>query len=178
MTSFSHTDLDKNYDDTHDTETEFSEDDLVQLALLRTQEIDELVDANLINSSSRFDDSLLAEIVLNEPEVIITVRTGTYYPAVQLDIEFDNVSLPRLTMDSLRIECRRIILEGSNQNNSTLWKQREEDGLFNFHMTALELFHCVEGRIKSYRELLQNMKSTMAVVAKPITGISHFSPTG
>lgn len=144
----------------------FTEDELVQLSFLRSMEIDELVEASLIDSASRFDESLLDHIVLPFREIKISLSTGQSYPAEQLQIEYENVSLPRLVMDALRIECRKILEDGEKKNTIEAWKRRDADEVFEYDMTALKMAIFCDNHIKRYREQLGRGPSTTSVDGK------------
>jgi len=130
---------------------DFSEEDIVQLCLLRSLEIDELVDAGLLKSSSRFDDELLNTITFESAELGVLIQTGNHYPACQLDVTYDNRSLPRLTMDGLRIACRILVADGEKHNNYEAWSQREQDEMFDYHKTALEIMRTINQHLADFR---------------------------
>lgn len=136
---------------------EFSEEDLIQLSLLRGQEIDSLVDQNLLPEESRFTDEVLQTLIFPHPEIIIKLYTGDHYPAEQLTCEFENVSLPRLVIDELRIAIRKIMVQDTERNNYGCWKAREEDGedvfgAFVFEMSAVHVARRTVEFLAAYRE--------------------------
>lgn len=132
----------------------FSNDELVELSILRGQEIDELVESGFLNPDRRFDEDVLESIELSYPEVIILIKTGSNYPAEQLDCEMSNMALPRLTMDALRIDIRRILEKDITSNNYEKWKERENEdafGVFGFEMTALHIARKTTEHLEAYR---------------------------
>lgn len=134
----------------------FSEDELTELSLLRGLEIDALVEHNLLPQSSRFEPALLSTIPLRYPEITISIQTGPEYPATQLEVDFENVSLPRLVMDGLRIECRKIVVSDGEKNRVERWKNRDEegglDGFFESEMTALHVAMRCRENLQRFRE--------------------------
>jgi hypothetical protein len=131
-----------------------SNDELVELSILRGQEIDELVESGFLNPDRRFDEDVLESIELSYPEVIILIKTGSNYPAEQLDCEMSNLALPRLTMDALRIDIRKIVEKGITSNNYEKWKERENEdafGVFGFEMTALHIARKTAEHLEAYR---------------------------
>lgn len=136
----------------------FSQDELVELSILRGQEVDELVEHGFLSPERRFDEELLNTLVFPNPEVTISLHTGSKYPAEQLEIEFDNTTLPRLVMDAMRIDCRKIIIQESSKNNLKEWNDRElgdNFGVFNFEMTALHIAQKSKEHLNKYRDSLK-----------------------
>lgn len=136
----------------------FSDDELVELSLLRAKEVDELVEHGLLDASRRFDDGLLHSLVLSYPELTIWLQTGPTYPAEQLQVEIENISLPRLVVDELRNAAREIVSRGAETNNHEGWSRRthnDDFGVFGFEMTA---FHVAQGASKHLRNYRDSMK--------------------
>ncbi|SRR6266536_1434518 len=132
----------------------FSEDELVELSILRGQEIDELVKNGFLDPDLRFDEDVLDAINLSYPEVIISIKTGSNYPAEQLDYKMTNLALPRLKMDALRIDIRKIVERDTTSNNYEKWKKREDGdafGVFQFEMTALHIALKTIEHLEAYR---------------------------
>jgi hypothetical protein len=150
----------------------FSEDELIELSILRGQEIDELVEHGLLPQGSRFDEELLNTLVFSHPEVSISLHTGWKYPAEQLEIGFDNRTLPRLVMDALRIDCRKIIIKEVEKNNFKEWRDRElrnSFGVFNFEMTALHVAQKIEEHLNKYRDSLKPDCGNSSLKERPQT---------
>lgn len=133
----------------------FSDEDLVELSLLRANEIDELVEHGLIDASHRFDDDLLDILVLSYPELTISLHTGPTYPAEQLQVEIENISLPRLAVDELRNAVREIVARDADTNNYDGWRRRahsDDFGIFEFEMSAFHVARRAFGHLESYRD--------------------------
>ncbi|OBT56061.1 hypothetical protein VE04_04199 [Pseudogymnoascus sp. 24MN13] len=133
----------------------FSDEDLVELSLLRANEIDELVEHGLIDASHRFDEDLLDILVLSYPELTISLLTGSAYPAEQLRVEIENISLPRLAVDELRNAVREIVARDADTNNYDGWRRRahsDDFGIFEFEMSAFHVARRAFGHLESYRD--------------------------
>ncbi|KFY41468.1 hypothetical protein V494_02980 [Pseudogymnoascus sp. VKM F-4513 (FW-928)] len=145
----------------------YSEDELIELGLLRAKEVDELVEHGLLDASLRFDESLMDSIVLSHPELTITLHTGPTYPAEQLQIEIENISLPRIVVDELRNEARGIVARDSDTNNHEAWsKWSQSDAFepFDFEMTAFHVTQMASGHLKNYRiSILEPGKKSVRV---------------
>lgn len=130
-----------------------SEDDLTELSLLRALEIDELVSSGLLTEKQRFDESLLSELRFTYPEIKLHLFTGPAYPAEQLSFEIENLLLPRLDFDALRVELRKIRSDETAANNNQRWREREEGEAFESEMTALHLVQKTIDFLNSFRKL-------------------------
>lgn len=133
----------------------FSDDELVELSLLRANEVDELVEHNLLDASRRFDEDLLHILVLAYPELIISLHTGPTYPAEQLQVEIENISLPRVIVDELRNAVREIVARDTDTNNYGKWSRRSHNddfGIFEFEMTAFHVAQRAFEHLESYRD--------------------------
>lgn len=136
----------------------FSDDELVELSLLRAKEVDELVEHGLLDASRRFDEGLLDIIILSYPELTISLHTGPTYPAEQLQVEVENISLPRLVVDELRNAAREIVARDTDTNNYEGWSRRsysDDFGLFEFRMTAFHVARRVLERLEGYRDTMK-----------------------
>jgi hypothetical protein len=136
----------------------FSDDDLVELSILRGQEIDELVEQGLLLVERRFDEDVLESFSFSYPEMVLDIKTGATYPAKQLSFEVQNLSLPRLVVDHLKIELRRISIRETEVNNIRKWNNRSSDdsfGVFEFEKTALHLVQKTVQYLTCYRKELQ-----------------------
>jgi hypothetical protein len=116
-----------------------TDDDRIELGLLRSLEIDELVSSGHLPQDQRFDESLISRLQFNYPEIILEIKTGDMYPAEQLQFEVVKLSLPRLKFDSLGIDLRRIVSDDAAANNCEKWRDRKDGDAFEFEMTALHL---------------------------------------
>jgi hypothetical protein len=75
-------------------------------------------------------------------DVISEIRTGETYPAEQLSFEVRNLSSPRLIVDPLKIELRRMLLRDAEVNNMEIWNSRADCnpfGIFSFKNSSLHL---------------------------------------
>lgn len=86
----------------------FTDDELVELELLRDQEIDSLVDAGLLFKEDRWNDECRQGFTLSFPEMTIRIFTGDFYPVKALRYEVKNINLPRVVVDQLRVALRGI----------------------------------------------------------------------
>lgn len=133
----------------------FSDNELVELSLLRANEVDELVEHGLLDASRRFDEDLLDILVLSRPELTVTLHTGPTYPAEQLQVDIENISLPRVTVDELRNAVREIVVRDADTNNYGEWSRRshsDDFGIFEFEMSAFHVAQRVFDHLESYRD--------------------------
>jgi hypothetical protein len=140
----------------------FSDDELVELSLLRAKEVDELVEHGLLEASRRFDEDVLDILILSYPELTIWLHTGPTYPAEQLQVEIENVSLPRLVVDELRNAAREIVARGSGTNNYEGWSRRSQNddyGLFEFEMTAFNVARSASEHLQGYRDSIKRSRA-------------------
>ncbi|KAF3932161.1 hypothetical protein ABW20_dc0108360 [Dactylellina cionopaga] len=150
-------------------QTEFTEDDLIELSILREEEIDQIFEAGLGPSADRFDESLREKLVFPYPEMVLTLETGERYPVFPLSYTIDNLSLPRLVVDNLRIALRNIMISFDDKNAIQRWMTRAENesnyGAFESDMVALQIAKCTKEHIQSYRAKCRAMidPSTIAV---------------
>lgn len=136
----------------------FSDDELLELGLLRAKEVDELVEHGLLDASRRFDEDLLDILVLSYPELTISLHTGSTYPAEQLQVEIENISLPRLVVDELRNAAREIVVRDTDTNNYEGWSRRsysDDFGLFEFEMTAFHVARRAFEHLEGYRDTMK-----------------------
>jgi hypothetical protein len=129
-----------------------SEDDLIELNLLRGLEIDELVEAGLLSPSLQFDDTQLSELRFCYPEMILHMRTGPSYPASQLYFTAENLTMSRVSFDALRIVLRKIASDDAEANNYDKWSVRADGDPFEYEMTALHLVQKTVGTLKQLRQ--------------------------
>jgi len=72
----------------------FSEEELIQLRLLREEEIDALVEQSLLCEEQRWEPKLHDGFTFAHPEMKLVTRTGDSYPAIPLDYDVENLNLP------------------------------------------------------------------------------------
>jgi hypothetical protein len=157
--------------DGEDDYVRLTDEDLIQLSLLRSLEVDEIVEAGFLDSSSRFEDDLLEEIKYKSTELDVTIKTGPGYPATQLILEHDNYSLPRLVMDGLRIACRKTVADGTKRNNLEAWSQRDPDEIFDYDMTALVVMKTIHEHISKYRQQLKEARDATFSASNPVSDL-------
>ncbi|KAI4870019.1 ADP-ribosylation [Hypoxylon rubiginosum] len=122
--------------------SELSEDDLVQLSLLRDFETDELINAGFLSEDEKLTAPLDKELIFKYDELTLRVTAGTSYPATSVSWIVENHTLPIKVVDDLRIELRRIVETAATNNNISRWRKREEEcefGVFEPVMVVLEL---------------------------------------
>ncbi|KAF3297409.1 hypothetical protein TWF132_007505 [Orbilia oligospora] len=137
----------------------FTEDDLIQLSLLRDEEIDQIISSSLLPESQRFDPSLHESLTFTQPELILTLTTGPHYPVLPLSYTLQNLTLPRLIIDNLRVELRKIMVTFSENESITRWLTREDNeqnyGIYEPDNIALSLLKTTSSHLTSYRNSLQ-----------------------
>ncbi|KAI1379283.1 ADP-ribosylation [Hypoxylon crocopeplum] len=121
---------------------ELSEDDLVELSLLRDFEIDELVMAGFLSEDEQLTAPLDEELIIRYDRLNLHVIAGPLYPAVSVTWRVDNYTLSRGVVDELRMQLREIVEAAAATNNISRWKRREEEcesGIFEPTKVVLEL---------------------------------------
>jgi hypothetical protein len=154
----------------------FSDDELVELSLLRAKEVDELVENGLLEASRRFDEDLLDILILSYPELTILLHTGPTYPAEQLQLEIENASLPRLVVDELRNAAREIVARDANTNNYECWSSRSQNddyGLFEFEMTAFHVAQSAFEHLEGYRDSIKRPREENPHAEDPTAGAKY-----
>ncbi|KAI2607296.1 ADP-ribosylation [Hypoxylon fragiforme] len=138
--------------------TELSEDDLVELSLLRGFETDELIKAGLLSEDQRLAAPLDREVVFKHDELDLHVTADSAYPARSVEWRIENRSMSRKVVDELRMKLRQIVQTSSATNNISRWKRRDEDsstmGVFEPVMVVLELARETVAHVKMWREIL------------------------
>ena len=119
----------------------FQEDELLELRLLREEEIDALVAERLLDEEQRWNPELLDGFTFTHSGMKLIIETGAKYPAQPLYYNVENTNLPRLVIDELRVALRQISLTDSKFNTLDVWKDRASNpyGRFDFAMTSLHL---------------------------------------
>ena len=133
----------------------FSNEELTQLRLLREEEIDALVEQALLSREQRWEPELHNGFTFAHPEINLVIRTGDSYPAKPLNYYVENLSLPRLVVDDLRVALRQVALADSKANRLEAWNARWEAntyGLFNFAMTSLHLASRTAAHLAAFRK--------------------------
>ncbi|KAI1142288.1 hypothetical protein F5Y05DRAFT_370353 [Hypoxylon sp. FL0543] len=123
-------------------EFELSENDLVELSLLRDFETDELIKAGFLSQDEQLRSPLDNQIVLRRDELDLYITAGPYYPAVPVTWMIENHTVPRQIVDELRAQLRQITEAAAVTNSISRWKRRQEEnafGVFEPAMVVLEL---------------------------------------
>lgn len=141
----------------------FSEDDIIELELLRDEEIDSLVYRNLIPRKDQWNPTLRSLIVFPHKEVTLEVTTGHPYPATPLAIwTVTNHTLSKITCDRLRSLLREAVKEDEKTTSLEKWQQRK-DHYFESQMSVVKIateasFFLAEYRANLAAERLQSLK--------------------
>jgi len=117
-----------------DSQSKLSDDELIELALLRDFEIDALIAEHFLSLDDQLSRPLDRELVLDFGEVNLTVTAGPTYPASSVVWCIENRVLSRISVDALRKKLRDIVEAAKATNNLTRWQNREvefEMGVFN-----------------------------------------------
>ncbi|KAF3940594.1 hypothetical protein ABW19_dt0209251 [Dactylella cylindrospora] len=156
------TDQDETFKDELQISTQdvtFTEDEIIELGILREEEIDRMIEDGLVKEDDRFDESLREKLVFEYPEMILTLTTGERYPVFPLSYAIDNISLPRLVVDSIRIALRQIMVQFDDKNAIQRWLTRADNesnyGAFESDMVALQLAKETRERVIAYRQTLK-----------------------
>lgn len=140
--------------DTQDDDLNFTDDELVELELLRDQEIDSLVDAGFLSKDDRWNVECRQGFTLSFPEMAVYIVTGDRYPVSALTYEVKNIRLPRVVVDQLRVALRGIHETDARANTFERWREREssESGCFEFEMGALHIAARAIHHLEHYRK--------------------------
>lgn len=139
---------------TPDDELVFTDDEIVELELLRDQEIDSLVDNGLLPKEGRWNIECREGFTLTFPEMTLGIVTGDWYPVKSLSYEVRNISLPRVVIDQLRVALRGIHDMDRRANTFKRWGEREssKSGCFEFEMAALNIASRATDHLNKYRK--------------------------
>lgn len=131
----------------------FTVDELIELEMLRDQEIDALVREKYIAQHDRWDIEHRDGFNLTYPELALTITTGEGYPVKPLSYELKNFTLPRVVIDQLRVSLRDIHAVSVQENTLDKWNKRElcDTGLYEFKMAALQITAQTLAHLKHYR---------------------------
>lgn len=131
----------------------FSEDELVELEVLRDQEIDAMFDQGLLPDKDRWNLEYRRAFCFNYPEMTLEIVTGDGYPVNTLTHQITNISLPRIVVDQLRVILRECLENDSQANSFEKWCEREASGsgFFEFEMAALHIVAKSVAHLKHFR---------------------------
>ena len=132
----------------------FTDDELVELGLLRDQEIDTLVHLGMLPKEDRWNLECRQGFTLNFPEMTLDILTGDWYPVKALSYEIKNISLPRVVVDQLRAALRVIHEDDRRANTFIRWSERvsSASGIFDFEMGTLHIVTKTVDHLKEYRK--------------------------
>ena len=140
----------------------FTDDDLIELELLRDQEIDALVNQGFLPAVDQWNPEMRSGLVFQHPEVVVEIVTGHPYPAAPLKYQVKNQTMPRIIVDKLRSALYKILLDDGDTNNFESWANRglvNNFGCFEFEMTALHIAAKTAEHLADYRN---SQKATKA----------------
>ncbi|KAI1806136.1 hypothetical protein F4811DRAFT_560608 [Daldinia bambusicola] len=135
---------------------QLSEDDLVELSLLRDFEVDELIKDGFLGKSEQLTRPLDKELVFNYDELSLSIATEPLYPASSVTWKLESYELSRESVIELRTQLRRIIEAAAVTNNISRWNKREECayGAFEPTMAVYELAKATRTYLRSWRQTI------------------------
>ena len=131
----------------------FDDDDLVELQLLRDQEIDALAHQGLISKEDRWNPEHRLGFTFSYPEMALEISTGARYPVQPLTYLITNINLPRVVVDQLKVKLREIHALCRRLNTVDRWCERalSVSGSFEFEMNAFYIVVETVAHLKRYR---------------------------
>lgn len=132
---------------------EFSEEDIVQLALLRDEETDALIDAGFLSNDHRLSSPMDDVLCFTYEELILQVTAGTHYPVTAPLFDLINLTLSRKDIDGLRATLRCVIEEAAETNCVEKWLDRENStyGIFEATKVVLKMAQETDALVKAVR---------------------------
>ena len=118
-----------------------SDDELVELEILRDAEIDAMVEQGFIPRVDRWNVELREGFSFAYPEATLDISTGDEYPVRPLTYHITNHSLPRLVVDQLRAKLRTLDERNKDIDTYERWCARHssEASYFEPEMAALQI---------------------------------------
>ncbi|OTB19909.1 hypothetical protein K445DRAFT_7925 [Daldinia sp. EC12] len=134
--------------------TQLSEDDLVELSLLRDFEVDELIRDGFLSDSEQMTRPLDNELVFKYDELDLHIIAEPLYPAGSVTWKLQSYELSRKSVIELRTQLRQIIEVAAVTNNISRWNNREECayGAFEPTMAVYELAKTTRTYLRSWRQ--------------------------
>lgn len=131
----------------------FSGEDLVELEILRDQEIDSMFDQCLLPQKDCWNEGHRNAFCFNYPEMTLEIITGDGYPVKPLTHLVTNLSLPRIVVDQSRVVLRESHKIESQANTLEIWQERDlnNNGFFEFEMAALHIVAKCVAHLKQFR---------------------------
>ncbi|SPO06062.1 uncharacterized protein DNG_08751 [Cephalotrichum gorgonifer] len=139
-------------------ESIFSDDDLIQLAFLRDEEVDALVTRGHLPEESRLTSVLETTVRFSHDEVVLHITPGPYYPVLSEFNGFfklENIQLGRVPCDTLRAKLLALYDAALQTNTMSMWESREDldpYGIFNHTMLVTELASTTRQFLIKHRE--------------------------
>ncbi|KAH0420688.1 hypothetical protein CcaCcLH18_13876 [Colletotrichum camelliae] len=132
---------------------EFSEEDIVQLALLRDEETDALIDAGFLSDDHRLSSPMDDVLYFTHEELILQVTAGIQYPVTAPFFDLINLTLSRKDIDGLRATLRFVIEESAETNCVEKWLARENStyGIFEAAKVVLKMAQEADALVKTVR---------------------------
>ncbi|EQB49384.1 hypothetical protein CGLO_11301 [Colletotrichum gloeosporioides Cg-14] len=132
---------------------EFSEEDIVQLALLRDEETDALIDAGFLNDDHRLSSPMDDVLCFTHEELILQVTAGVHYPVTAPSFDLINLALSRKDIDGLRATLRCVIEEAAETNCVEKWLDRENStyGIFEATKVVFKMAHETDALVRAVR---------------------------
>ena len=131
----------------------FNDDELIELEMLRDQEIDALVSNGLLSEEERWDNERRNSLHFVYPDMRLDLVTGRHYPVMPLTYEVTNISLPRVVADRLFVSLRETCKQCIESNTFEKWTNRglSAIGCYEFEMTALNIATLTVAYLKQFR---------------------------
>ncbi|KAI8624415.1 ADP-ribosylation [Xylariaceae sp. FL1651] len=139
-----------------------SDDDLIELELLRDFETDALIEADLLSTDEQQLHPLDRELIFNHDELDLHVTAGSQYPACSVNWHVENHALSRVAIISLRDALRQIVEAAESTNNLARWQNRElecEMGIFEPVKVVLALAQETRSCVDKWRALHPELSS-------------------
>lgn len=140
----------------------FAEEDVVELELLRDQEIDALINNELLPSHERWNTELRDGFTFSYPEVVVEITTGHPYPVGPPTYQVVNQTMPATVVDKLRIVLRGIVERDSRSNTLEKWIARttlDDLACFEFEMIVLHVAAETRAQVQEYRTYLEDSQA-------------------
>jgi hypothetical protein len=135
-----------------DSQPQLSDDELVELALLRDFERDALIAERFLSLEAPSLRPLDGELVFDFGDVRLIVTAGPTYPACSVGWRIENRALSRDSVDALCERLRDIVEAAKTTNNLVRWRSREvesETGGFNAVQVVLLLARATREHLSS-----------------------------
>lgn len=135
-------------------DTELTEDELIQLKLLRDFETDALIDAGLLGKDEILSSPLDRELAFIHDELVLRISTGPLYPAGPVSWQVENYMLSRTAVIELRARLDGISETAKSVNNVHEWSKAQEDMSVVFEpiMEVLQLADETAKYVRQFRE--------------------------